>query len=249
MRVRVFQDNDALARAAAAQVADALRHAITSKGRARLLIGADPAQREFLQAVVRAPGVTWAEVELFQLEEYVGASATDRGSMRKYLFEHLIGPARVGRYHLLDAQGDPERAGRVAGEALAAAPVDVAVVGIGTQGQIAANCGPADLASEMPYLVVRLDEACRAERADSFAGMQAADMPERAITVSLRQLISAEKVLAVVSGEAKAEAVKRCCEGTISPLSPATILRKHRDVTLFLDPHAAALLTERPLTE
>jgi len=242
MKIRVFQNKAALGAAAAAQAADLIRRAIAARGTARILVATGRSQFEFLDALTREPGMAWGEVEMFHLDEYIGLSAEHPASFRQYLFARLISKVRVGRYHLLDGEHDPERAARETGAALARLEVDVAFAGIGENGHLAFNDPPADFQTEKPYLIVGLDEACRRQQVGEGWFATLADVPERAISISIRQLLKARALICVVPDARKAEAVRRCLEGPISPLAPASILRTHPDVTLYLDTASAALL-------
>jgi glucosamine-6-phosphate deaminase len=246
MRIRVFEDSTMLARAAAAQAGVRIRAAIAARGTARILVATGQSQVAFLDALVLEPGIAWGEVEMFHLDEYIGLGVDHPASFRKYLFDRLIHRVRIGRYHLLHGDRDPEAACREAGAQLAAAPVDVAFAGIGENGHLAFNDPPADFQTEKPYLIVRLDEACRRQQVGEgwFATLQA--VPDRAISISVRQLLKADAIVAVVPDARKAEAVKRCIEGPVSPLAPASILRTHPNATLYLDRASAGLLAAAP---
>jgi glucosamine-6-phosphate deaminase len=245
LRIRVYDDKNALGRAAAAQAADLIRRAIAEKGTARILAATGQSQFEFLDALVREPDIRWSEVEMFHLDEYVGLAIDHPASFRKYLHERLIGKTRLGRYHLLDGEHDAERVCREEGAHLASAPIDVAFAGIGENGHLAFNDPPADFQTEKPYLIVRLDEACRRQQVGEGWFASVADVPDRAISISVRQLLKAKTIICTVPDARKAEAVKRCLEGAISPLAPASILRTHSDTTVYLDRASAALLNEQ----
>jgi glucosamine-6-phosphate deaminase len=249
MKTRLFDHKIALGRAAAAQAAGIIREAIRQRGTARILAATGNSQLEFLDALTAEPDIAWREVEMFHLDEYVGLSIKHPASFRKYLFERLINKTRLGRYHLLDGEHDPELMCRVAGENLRSVPVDVAFAGIGENGHLAFNDPPADFATEKPYLIVRLDEACRRQQVGEGWFATLADVPDRAISISIRQLLKAKTIIVVVPDARKAEAVKRCLEGPVSPLAPASILRTHPDTTVYLDRHSAALLAEKPEME
>lgn len=249
LNVRVFSSKSAMADAAARHAASRIRQAIASKGTARILAATGASQLEFLAALVRQPDVHWAEVEMFHLDEYVGLGVEHPASFRRYLHERLIGPTRLGRYHLLDGVHDPERTCVHVGRELDAAPVDVAFAGIGENGHLAFNDPPADFATERPYLIVRLDEACRRQQVGEGWFASLADVPDRAISISIRQLLKARTIITVAPDARKAAAVKRCLEGRVSPLAPASILRTHADATLYLDTASAAQLTVPPGVE
>ena len=101
---------------------------------------------------------------MFHLDEYIGFSADHPASFRRYLRERLIEPARIGTVHLLDGEQDPREECARVGALIAAAPIDVAFVGIGENGHLAFNDPPADFDTREPYLVVSLDEACRRQQ-------------------------------------------------------------------------------------
>jgi glucosamine-6-phosphate deaminase len=71
------------------------------------------------------------------------------------------------------------------------------------------------------------------------------EVPRQAITMSIRQVLSARKILCGVPDARKAPAVKACLEGPVSPAAPASILQTHPDVTIFLDTASASLLTQQ----
>ena len=249
MRVRIFADQQALSRAAVAQAADVVRQAIAARGKTRLLVTADESHRELLDILAPAPGIPWGQVELFHDAEYVGLGAAHPASLRRFLCERLIAKTRIGRTHLLDGERDPDRVCREEGEQLRAAPIDLAFAGIGEKGELALNTPPADFAIEKPYLIIGLDEATRRRIGKRDGAEASSQVPERAITISVRQLLQATTLIVCAPGGEKAEAVKRCVEGTVSPLAPASILQTHPDATLYLDRHSAALLTPAPATE
>jgi glucosamine-6-phosphate deaminase len=200
-------------------------------------------QVAFLDALVRTPDVDWSRVEMFHLDEYVGLLDDHPASFRRYLLERLIRPAGIATFHLIDGEHDAADVCRRLGRAISEAPVDVAFVGIGENGHLAFNDPPADFEAADPYLVVRLDEACRRQQVGEgwFDSIQA--VPERAITMSIPQILKSRAIVAVVPEARKADAVRRCFEGEISPQAPASVLRTHADTSVFLDVDSAALLS------
>ena len=128
------------------------------------------------------------------------------------------------------------------GALLARSPIDVAFVGIGENGHLAFNDPPADFETEEPYLVVELDEACRRQQLGEgwFASLD--DVPRRAISMSIRQILKAREILCIVPDARKAKAVSECLEGAVSPLHPSSILQSHPATTVYLDRDSAALL-------
>ena len=234
-----------MSRAAASHAADALKHVVRTTGKARIVAGTGASQIDFLEALTSSPGIDWPRVELFHLDEYVGLSIDHPASFRRYLLDRLIAKAGIERYHLLDGESDPERVAQDVGMTLASQPIDLAFVGIGENGHLAFNDPPADFTAEQPYLIVTLDEACRRQQVGEGWFASIGDVPARAISMSVKQILKSGEIIAVVPDARKAEAVKACVEGPVSPMAPASILQTHGNTTLYLDHDSAALLSDR----
>lgn len=244
MLLKVFADRTGVGQAAAEQASAAIRRAIQERGHARIIAATAASQREFLEALTKAPGIDWPRVEVFHLDEYLGLPVTHPGSFRKMLLEQLVQKTGIVNYHLLDGDAaDPLEVVREASAQLASAPIDIAFLGIGENGHIAFNDPPADFQTEEPYILVNLDEACRQQQVGEAWFADISKVPTRAISMSARQILKAREILAVVPGPQKAQAVKACVEGPIGPMLPASILRTHSDVTIYLDQQSASLLS------
>jgi len=242
LQIKILEDKQSLGRTTAEHAARSLRVAIRDGGLARIIAATGASQFEFLEALTRAPDIDWAKVELFHLDEYVGLPITHPASFRKYLFERLIHKTGITQYHFLDGQRDPQVVVKEVGRELSSQPVDIAFVGIGENGHLAFNDPPADFQTEEPYLVVELDEACRQQQVNEGWFAKPEEVPSRAISMSVRQILRAKEIIAVVPDARKAKAVKACLEGEISPLAPASILREHPNTTIYLDRDSASLL-------
>jgi glucosamine-6-phosphate deaminase len=232
-----------MSRAAARLAASVLRTVLASAGSARIVAATGASQFAFLEALVAAPGLDWPAVEMFHLDEYVGLPIDHPASFRRYLLERLIRPTGMVRYHLLDGEGDAARVIEEVGHRISAAPIDLAFVGIGENGHLAFNDPPADFEIAAPYLIVTLDEACRRQQVGEGWFGTLADVPTRAISMSIRQILSAKQILCMVPDARKAAAVQACLEGPVSPLAPASILQTHPNVTVYLDQASASRLT------
>ena len=243
--VRVLDDPSQLAAAAAADAAARIRAAIAQRRRARIVAATGASQMAFLDRLVREPGIEWPKVEMFHLDEYIGLSIDHPASFRKYLLERLIRPAGITRYHLLDGEHDAVATCRDVGRLLQEEPVDVALAGIGENGHLAFNDPPADFDTAAPYLVVTLDDRCRRQQVGEGWFARIADVPETAISMSVRQILAARSIVCVVPDSRKADAVRAALEGPVDPMTPASILRTHPDVTMYLDRASASLLEGR----
>jgi glucosamine-6-phosphate deaminase len=242
MNFEIFHDRRSMGKAAAEQAAAAIRAAILDRGSARIVAATAASQKEFLEELTIAPDIDWRLVEAFHLDEYIGLDITHPGSFRKMLLEQLIQKTGIVNYHLLHGDGDVASVVRNTSEAIVMAPIDIAFLGIGENGHLAFNDPPADFETEEPYLVVTLDEACRRQQVGEawFADINA--VPERAISMSVKQILKVKELMAVAPGPQKAHAIQACFNGEISPLAPASILRTHPNVTIYLDDDSAVLL-------
>ena len=244
MLVKVFQDKVSLSRAAAVQAAAAIRHAIGQRGRARIIAATGASQLEFLDVLIKVSDIDWQKVEGFHLDEYIGLPVTHPASFRKYLMERLVSKTGIGQFHWIEGDAaDPAAVIREVSRELASAPIDVAFVGIGENGHIAFNDPPADFTTEDPYLIVNLDEPCRQQQVGEGWFNDISQVPQRAISMSPRQILKATEIVAVVPDRRKAQAVKVCLEGEINPMAPASILRRHANTTVYLDKDSASQLS------
>jgi glucosamine-6-phosphate deaminase len=242
MIIKVYDDKRSLGLAAAHQAADAIRMAIRKNNRARMIAATGASQFELLDALTSLAGIDWERVEMFHLDEYIGLPADHPASFGNYLRVRLIDKVGITHHHLLDGE-EPAAVIRTVGLALQSAPIDVALVGIGENGHLAFNDPPADFDTEEPYLVVTLDDACRRQQLGEGWFAHLSDVPRQAISMGIRQILSAQEIIAVVPDARKAKAVAECCEGDIGPLAPASILRTHPNTTIYLDKSSAALLS------
>jgi len=243
VQLKIFENKSLLAKTAAEHAARSLRAGLREKETARIIAATGASQFEFLDLLTKAEGIDWVRVEMFHLDEYVGLAMNHQASFRKYLKERLIEKVKLGRYHLLDGETNPTEVARRVGAELSAAPVDLAFVGIGENGHLAFNDPPADFETEEPYTVVELDEACRRQQVNEGWFAYIEDVPKRAISMSVRQILKAQEIIAIVPDARKAAAVKASLEGEIRPMAPASILRRHTNATLYLDRNSASLLS------
>jgi glucosamine-6-phosphate deaminase len=242
MRIKTYIDRKTMSRAAARRAADVLRAAIRSRGGVRIVAATGASQIEFLDALTASTGIDWPRVEMFHLDEYVGLPIDHPASFRRYLLDRLIRKTGITRSHLLDGESDASAVADAVGRAIAAAPVDIAFIGIGENGHIAFNDPPADFTTDQPYLIVTLDEACRRQQVGEGWFPSVAAVPAQAISMSVGQILKADEIVCVVPDARKAAAVQASVEGDVSPMVPASILRTHRNTTLYLDRPSAALL-------
>ncbi len=242
MRIHHAESEKQLGLLAAADAAASIRRALTERHVGRIVLATGASQFTMLSALVAQPDIDWSNVTMFHLDEYLGLPPGHPASFRHYLQQRFIGKAHPGNAVLIDAEADPADECRRLGMLVREAPIDAAFVGIGENGHLAFNDPPADFQIDDPFIVVDLDVTCRTQQVAEGWFPTLADVPVRAISMSIQQILRARQIFCAVPGPRKAEAVRACVEEEVSPWHPASILRRHASVDLYLDQASAALL-------
>jgi len=244
MKIEVFKTKAACGVAAADRGADILRQAIRVNGRASFIVATGASQFDFIKAMTKKEGIDWRLTTMYHLDEYIGMGADHPASFSRYLKERLVDVVHPGMVHLIQGQADdPAAECRRINHIISQDKIDVAFVGIGENGHLAFNDPPADFDTEVPYIIVELDDACRQQQFGEGWFESLEDVPDTAISMSIHQIMKSETIICTVPDKRKAWAVKKCFEGEISPLHPASILRKHPRAFVYLDDDAGSLLT------
>lgn len=244
MNINIAKDPVTLGETAARQAAKVLREAITKNGKARLILSTGQSQFETLQALLTSD-VDWSRVELFHLDEYIDLPVSHPASFRRYLNERFISKIQLKAVHLVDGEGDIQATIQALSEAVAAEPADLGLIGIGENAHIAFNDPPADFTTEQPYIIVNLDDDCKAQQVREGWFPDLAHVPAQAISMSVRQILKCKTIISCVPHAVKANAVQRTLESPVSNQVPASILKTHPDVTLYLDEASASGLSEK----
>jgi glucosamine-6-phosphate deaminase len=243
---RVFDDDGALGRAAAADAVAAVRDAIEQRGAANVMLATGNSQFAFLAALVeRRDDVAWDRVTAFHMDEYAGLPPAHPASFQRYMRERVAAHLPVHAFHYLhgDAPDAADEAARYAG-LLHEYPLDLGCLGIGENGHLAFNDPPvADFDDPLDVKVVELDRACRQQQVGEGHFATVDDVPTHAITVTIPALLRARSVLAIVPEARKAAPVRAALEGPISTACPASVLRRQKNATLYLDRASASLLS------
>ena len=241
LRVEMYGTPGDLGEAAAERVEGHLASAIARRGGANLVLASAMSQLSFLQAL-QGKAIEWARVAVFHLDEYTELPEDHPASFRRFLRERILDAVRPGRVHLIRGDADDLETEIERYESLLRShPIDVACIGIGENGHIAFNDPPvADFADARLVKEVELDDACRRQQVNEgwFPSFEAT--PRRAITLTVPAIMSSGVISCVVPGERKADAVHDALNGPVATACPASILRRHDNATLFLDPASAA---------
>ncbi|MFV0386809.1 glucosamine-6-phosphate deaminase [Paracoccus sp. (in: a-proteobacteria)] len=250
MDIVVHPDKHSLGAAAASQGAEAIRKAVLRNGRAAIIVATGASQFEMLDHLVNAD-IDWSKVTAFHLDEYVGLDENHPASFRRYLRERFV--ARVGDLgEFVAVNGSaPDLVSELArlSERIGQHRIDVCFAGFGENCHLAFNDPPADFDTEAPYIAVDLDEACRRQQMGEGWFPTLADVPARAISMSIRQILKSERLILAVPDARKAQAVRDAVEGSVTNLHPASVVQRHKACSLHLDPASATLLSGHGRTD
>lgn len=245
MKIHIFPDKNAMGAAAAARAAEIIKEILKKQDTLRFIAATGASQFEFLENLCATEGIEWSRTEMFHLDEYVGIDESHPASFVGYLKERLVKRINPGTVHFIRGDApDREAERRRLSDLIAAAPVDIAFVGIGENGHLAFNDPPADFETEEPYLVLDLDERCRNQQVGEGWFPTFNDVPPQAYSMSVRQILKSRHIICTVPDERKAEAVRNCLgpDADVGPDRPASILQTHADCDVFLDAAAASRL-------
>ncbi|HKV43213.1 MAG TPA: glucosamine-6-phosphate deaminase [bacterium] len=250
MNIHYLESSEEAGRRAAEEAAQYLQEAIRRSGGARIAVATGASQYAFLDHLTKSPDIDWSKITMFHLDEYIGLPPDHHGSLRRYLRERVVDKVHPGRCMFIDGNAsEPQMECRRLGEIMAEGPCDAAFIGIGENGHVAFNDPPADFQVDQAYIIVNLDDVCRRQQVGEGWFTALSDVPSRAITMSIRQILRARKIFCVVPELRKADAVRACVEEEISPLRPASILRSHANIELYLDPFSASKLSRQGAVE
>jgi len=247
-KLSIHADRPAMGRAAAEHVVTLLSRILSQQSRARVVFACAPSQDQFLESLVEfsSERVDWSRVTGFHMDEYVGLSELHPASFRKYINRHFLSHVQLENFHPIAAEAiDPEAECARYAALIEAEPIDLICLGIGENGHLAFNDPPvADFNDTASVKVVELDLTCREQQVHDGCFSQLAEVPLRAITLTIPVFRRATHLSVVVPGERKAAAVRGTCQGEVSTDCPASILRTRDGVCLFVDRAAAVLLSD-----
>ena len=184
----------------------------------------------------------FSEVTTVNLDEYKGLPKENKQSYYYFMHDNLFDKVNIKpeNTHLPDGTNldSEEEAARYEALVQSLGTVDLQLLGLGRNGHIGFN-EPGDSFVEPPHCV-DLKESTIVANKRFFES--ADDVPKQAYSMGIGTIMRAKKILVVVSGEDKAQALKDTICGQISPKGPGTILRLHPDVTIVADEAAMSLM-------
>ena len=207
--------------------------------------GASPVEtyKRIIEAYEKG-GVSLKYITTFNLDEYVGLDRENVNSYFYFMKDNLFGKTDVdfSRVNFLSGTADnsEEECKRYSEKIKESGGIDIQILGIGTNGHIGFN-EPGDTFADGPF-AVKLTQSTIDSNKKYFEAV-GDTMPEYALTMGIGDIMRSRKIILIATGESKAKAVKALVEGEVSPECPASILKLHGDVTVFLDKESASLLS------
>ncbi|ARK32426.1 glucosamine-6-phosphate deaminase [Halalkalibacter krulwichiae] len=240
MKIFTLKDAEQLGKEAAEYAAELLNGTIQNQGEARLLFSTGQSQLTTINELVKKD-IDWSKVEMFHLDEYVDLSEEHKASFRKYLKERFVNKINLKKAYFV-GEGEIEANIQSLTEEIRKAPIDVALIGIGENAHIAFNDPPADFETKEAYIKVQLDDTCKNQQVREGWFSSIEEVPNEAITMTIHQILQSKHIISCVPYAVKAEAIKNTLEHKVDNTIPATILKEHRNWTLYLDEESASLI-------
>lgn len=241
----VYENREKMGAAAAEAVGNHIKKLLAEKATVNIILASAPSQNDLFSSLKRIPGIDWSRVNAFHMDEYIGLGADSPQSFSYYLKKHFFDVIKPREFFCLNGLADPEEEAKRYSQLLAEYPVDICCLGIGENGHLAFNDPHvADFNDPVAVKTVSIDDTSRMQQVHDGAFARVEDVPRLALTLTLPALLKAQFVTAVVPGPTKAKAVARTLNGPIDEECPATILRRHPNAILYLDPDSASLLEE-----
>ncbi|MDF2634522.1 MAG: Glucosamine-6-phosphate deaminase [Pelosinus sp.] len=190
-------------------------------------------------------GLDLSEIVTFNLDEYLGLPKEDQQSYHYYMFHHFFNHINIKKKNIFIPDGMVQDVGQECKNydenIKEMGGIDLQVLGIGNNGHIGFN--EPDIKFEATTHKVKLDDETIHANARFFATIE--EVPRFAISMGIKTIMHAKKVLLLVSGENKAEVLYHALYGGITPEIPASILQLHQDVTVIVEESAAHLLQQK----
>ncbi len=209
-----------------------------------IIFAAAPSQNEVLKELAEDKEIEWNRINAFHMDEYIGLSKDAPQGFGNFLKAHIFSLAPFKSVNYIDCTAkDPEKEAERYSEVLKKNHVKLVIMGIGENGHIAFNDPPvADFNDKKVVKPVKLDEICRQQQVNDGCFKDISEVPTHALTLTVPTLYNAENLFCIVPAKTKAKAVYETLNGSIDEHCPASILRKHANAVLYLDPDSSSLL-------
>ncbi|MBM3199814.1 glucosamine-6-phosphate deaminase [Candidatus Woesearchaeota archaeon] len=182
----------------------------------------------------------FSKATMFLLDEYAGLGVDDEESFACYMclnFLDLVNFRKENVFMFNGKAADLDKECEDYEKKIEEKKIDLAILGIGKNGHVGFNEPGSSFSSQTR--VVSLSEQTRESNAKYF---EKGEVPSKALTVGLKTIMGAKKIILLASGAEKAEVIKQLVEGEISYQLPASVINTHKDAVLVVDRAASKLL-------
>ena len=186
--------------------------------------------------------ISFKKASSYNLDEYDGIAPTHDQSYAYFMNANLFSKVDINPANTHIPSGtcedDDSECDRYTDMVEAAGPIDIQILGIGNNGHIGFN-EPSDVFFPNTHRV-RLTEETINANARFFDDVT--QVPRYALTMGMRPIMLAKKVLLMASGAGKAVAIAKAINGPVTPALPASILQLHAEVIVIADEAALSLV-------
>ena len=226
---------------AAAEAAGIIRDAIARNGCANVIFAAAPSQNDLLESLLQQD-IDWSKVRGFHQDEYIGLPAEHPAGFGNFLRRAIFERVPFLELHYMACKPeDAEAMCEQYSALLEKYPPDLIFLGVGENGHLAFNDpAVADFHDPKRVKIVDLDPVCRMQQVNDGCFASVEEVPHRALTLTMSQILSVPRAVAVVPTVRKAAAIAAALKGPISESCPASILRRCQGASLYLDADSAS---------
>lgn len=244
LKFEVYDSRQSAGQAAALAVANEMRQLAQNHKELNVIFATGDSQISVLHALTSLADLPWKQTIGFHMDEYQGMKPDHFASFRRYMREQLSERVPIKEFHEIDGgTSNPEGVCNEYAARLQAADPKLCLLGIGQNGHLAFNDPfEADFNDPRVVRIANLDQECRGQQVAEGWFPTLDEVPKQAITLTIPTLFRVPKLIVSVPGIRKASVVRRVVEEAISTSCPATILKMHRDATVYLDNESSAEL-------
>ncbi len=195
-----------------------------------------------LTKIYKDKKINFSKVKTFNLDEYFGLDGSEKESFRKFMYDSLFKKTNIKEQNINLLNGKTSNWKKECNDyehkIKRAGGIDIQILGIGTNGHIAFN-EPGSSINSKTRLVKLTSQTIR----DNKKYFKNKKMPEYALSMGIKTILSSKKVILLAFGENKSKIIKKFLESKPTKNIPATFLKSHDDLTVILDKKAAKLIT------
>lgn len=243
LKVKMSETREELGVVAAKDISTYIIELLQKKDEVNIVFASAPSQNDFLINLMTYD-IDWGRINAFHMDEYVGIDPEAPQSFGKFLRDRVFSMCTPKSVHYMNpSAADADAECKRYADLMKQMPIDIVFLGIGENGHLAFN-DPHVAFFDDPKDVKLVDLApeCRNQQINDGCFETLDQVPTHAFTITIPELLHVDKLYAIVPTKAKAIAIKGTCDGPISTDCPASILRTHKDVTLYVDVNSASLV-------